>query len=195
MSSCLLSRGTRLAVFCLVLAGCAGGGVRVISDALRGQVPVEAFQLTGRVSVKSESQNLSGTLDWRRAGAVERLLVSGPLGQGAAEIQRQAGTLVLRTADGAEVREESDAQMLQRVLGVALPLDGLVWWLSALPRPGVDFQAIAGEDGRVARLEQDGWQIEYSRYREVAGRWLPGRVFASQGSLEFRLVVDVWEPL
>ncbi|MFZ5483210.1 MAG: lipoprotein insertase outer membrane protein LolB [Pseudomonadota bacterium] len=195
MRSLTLLRGVRLLACCLVLAGCAGSGVRIAQDALRGQVPVEAFQLTGRVSVKREAQNLSGTLDWRRAGAVERLLVSGPLGQGAAEIQREAGTLVLRTADGVEVREANDAQMLERLLGVALPLDGLVWWLSALPRPGGDFQAIAGEDGRIARLDQDGWQIEYSRYREVAGRWLPGRVFASRGDLEFRLVVDVWEPL
>ncbi|NTV96572.1 MAG: outer membrane lipoprotein LolB, partial [Thiobacillus sp.] len=83
----------------------------------------------------------------------------------------------------------------KQVLGLRLPLDGLVWWLSALPRPEVEFSAAAGEDGRMASLDQDGWHIEYSRYQQRGERWLPGRIFVSRGELEFRLVVDSWEAL
>lgn len=179
----------------LALAGCAHVEVAVAPEALRAAEPVRHFRLDGRLSVKTGSQNLSGSLAWRRAGGEEVLLLSGPLGQGAVEIRRQGAQLVLRLADGTVLNDASDEALMERAIGLRLPLAGLVWWLSALPRPGAEFAAAAGGDGRLASLDQDGWHIEYSRYRELDGRWLPGRIFARQGELEFRLVVDSWETL
>jgi outer membrane lipoprotein LolB len=179
----------------LFLAGCAAIEVAVVPLDTENRSPVAQFKLDGRLSVKTEAEQYSGSLVWHRDGDEESLLVSGPLGQGAAEIRRQAGVLVLTAADGSVVTEASDERLMERALGLRMPLDGLVWWLSALPRPGVPFQTGIGQDGRVALLEQDGWRIEYSRYRLRGDRWLPGRIFARQGDIEFRLVVDGWEPL
>ena len=186
----LLGRGLFLL---LALTGCASLNVAVAPDSLRGQSPVMQFKLDGRLSVKTDSQTFSGSISWQRAVAEETLLLSGPLGQGAAEIRRQGGVVVLKAADGSVVTEASDEQLMERALGLRLPLDGLVWWLSALPRPQTGFSAAAGEDGHLASLDQDGWHIEYSRYQQRGERWLPGRIFASRGDLEFRLVVDAWE--
>lgn len=181
--------------FLFILASCAQLNVAVAPDSLRDQRPVGQFKLDGRLSVKTESQNFSGNLTWQRAGNEDSLLLSGPLGQGAAEIRRRDGVIVLKAADGSVVTEDSDERLMERALGLRLPLDGLVWWLSALPRPQEAFRAAAGEDGHLASLDQDGWHIEYSRYRQLGGRWLPGRIFASRGELEFRLVIDAWEAL
>lgn len=182
-------------VFLFWLTGCAVQPVALESTNLRGQVPLALFHLDGRLSVKTESQRVSASLAWHRTGEGETLLLSGPLGQGGAEIQRRQGLVTLKTGDGQVFTETSDERLMEQALGLRLPLDGLVWWMSALPRPVVEYRALAGEDGRLASLDQDGWHIEYSRYRQVGGRWLPGRIFASRGDLEFRLVVDVWEAL
>lgn len=179
----------------LALAGCAHVEVAVAPETFNTVEPVREFRLDGRLAVKTASQNLSGSLAWRRAGGEEVLLLSGPLGQGAVEMRRQDGMLVLRLADGTELSDASDEALMERAIGLRLPLAGLVWWLSALPRPGAEFAATAAGDGRLASLEQDGWRIEYGRYRQLDGRWLPGRIFARQGELEFRLVVDAWEAL
>ncbi|MDD4881253.1 MAG: lipoprotein insertase outer membrane protein LolB [Gallionellaceae bacterium] len=179
----------------LVLTGCASLNVAVAPESLRGLQPVMQFKLDGRLSVKTESQTFSGSISWQRAEDQETLLLSGPLGQGAAEIRRQGGVVMLKAADGSVVTDENDERLMERALGLRLPLDGLVWWLSALPRPQETFRAAAGEDGHLASLDQDGWHIEYSRYQQRGGRWLPGRIFASRGDLEFRLVVDAWETL
>lgn len=179
----------------LFLTGCASLDVAVAPTALASRQPVSHFKLDGRLSVKTEAEQYSGSLVWQRSGNEETLLLSGPLGQGAAEIRRQAGVLVLKAADGSVVTEENDERLMERALGLRMPLDGLVWWLSALPRPEVAFLARAGEDGHIAVLEQDGWRIEYSRYQLRGERWLPGRVFARRGDIEFRLVVDAWEAL
>jgi len=179
----------------LVLAGCAQLKTLVAPTALRDARPIMQFKLDGRLSVKTEAQNFSGSLNWHRVASGETLLLSGPLGQGAAEIRRQDGLLVFTAADGSVVTEENDERLMERALGLKLPLDGLVYWLSALPRPRVDFRAAADEAGRIVSLDQDGWHIEYSRYQLRGDRWLPGRIFANRGELEFRLVVDAWETL
>ncbi len=180
-------------VMVLFLAACAQLNVAVVPERLRALQPVALFKLDGRVSVKNETQRYSGSLTWQRAPDEEFLLVSGPLGQGAAEIRRQGGVVVMTAADGTTFTESQDEILIERVLGLRLPLDGLVYWLSALPRPQSDFRAAAGEDGHLASLDQDGWHIEYSRYQQRGERWLPGRIFATRGEVEFRLVVDAWE--
>jgi outer membrane lipoprotein LolB len=184
--------GWLCALVFLLLTGCAQLKVAVEPGACCQGQPVTEFKLGGRVSVKTESQQYSGSLSWHRQGGDETLLLSGPLGQGAVEIRRQGGLLVLQTADGQTVTDANDERLMERALGISLPLSGLVWWLSALPAPTSEFGAATGPDGRLVSLEQDGWRIEYSRYREIYGRWLPGRIFASRGELQFRLVVDDW---
>ena len=88
-----------------------------------------------------------------------------------------------------------DAETLvHQALGVTLPLQGLAWWVVGSVRPGVPYQAEADGEGRLAMLNQDGWQIEFSRYARTGAYTLPGKLIARRGDdLEIRLVVDQWE--
>jgi len=145
------------------------------------------------MSVRTPEQSFSGTLSWDHAKDDDTLLLSGPLGQGAAQIRRRDGFVELDTADGKHFVDQSDERLMRHVLGLDLPLDGLVDWLSGLPRPGVVFRAGQDDQGRLAWLDQEGWHIEYDRYALHGGRWLPGRIVARRGeSLDFRVVVDAW---
>lgn len=181
----------------LGLAGCASLNTaetqRAVTD-LSSQGVVEHFKLEGRVSVKSGEQQYSGGLRWDRHVSGESLLMTTPLGQGVAEIRRDNGVLVLTDAEGRR-QEAVDADVLVRkALGAPIPLAGLVYWLSAVPRPGAAHVAHLDADGRVQDLEQDGWRIVYDRYRQVGTTWLPGRLFARRGEgVEFRLIVDQWQ--
>lgn len=49
-------------------------------------------------------------------------------------------------------------------------------------------------DSRLARLEQDGWQIEYTRYAEQNGYWLPERLKLHGQDLDVTLVIKDWQP-
>lgn len=180
-----------------LLAGCASlrtDDLKIAVTDLSSQGVVEHFKLEGRVSVKSSEQQYSGGLRWDRYASGETLLMTTPLGQGVAEIRRDNGLLVLTDADGRR-QEATDADLLVRkALGAPIPLAGLVYWLSALPRPGAPHVAHLDADGRVLDLEQDGWRIVYDRYRQIGSAWLPGRLFASRSEgIEFRLIVDKWQ--
>lgn len=175
----------------LLLAGCAGlvreDDAPATTD-LTSAGALERFALEGRVSVRAEDRQYSGGLSWERRLPVERLLLATPMGQGVAEIRREAGVLVLTDAEGRRY-EAADADSLARqALGAPIPLSGLVYWLSARPRPGSAHRAWLDPEGRVRRLEQDGWSIDYDRFRPDG---LPGRLFARRGEeVEFRLVID-----
>lgn len=178
-----------------LLAGCAqlAGPPPPRAEPIAGEAP-PPFRLAGRVSVKSAEQSFSGGLRWTHEDAADEILLNSPLGQGVAELRRQGRRVSLTDAEGRRREADSGEALLEAALGVSLPLEGLVYWLHARPRPGDAYGLEEDASGRVTRIEQDGWRVDYDRYQPRGNRWLPGRIFAQRGeALEFRLVVDAWE--
>lgn len=181
----------------LFLAGCASPGLHQVDTqaALQSATPLGDFHLDGRISARDADRAVSGSVSWDRTGSVDTLLLSGPLGQGAAEIRREAGRAELVMADGERVVESSDERLLARILGISLPLDGLASWLAGRPQPGIAFQGGLDGQGHLAWLEQEGWRIEYGSYARHGAYWLPGKVVARHGEdVDFRFVADHWQP-
>jgi len=180
----------------ILLAGCAQMWQTPAPPAVGAQ-PQQAlsrFHLEGRVSVRTAEQSFSGGIRWTHDPVSDEILLSSPLGQGVAELRRADGQVTLKSAEGRTYVAVSGEDLLDAVLGVRLPLDGMVYWLSAQPRPGAPYDLERNGEGRVARLTQDGWRVEYGRYQVHGERWLPGRIFARRDeALEFRLVVDAWQ--
>lgn len=160
---------------------------------LRLTPPPAVFQLEGRVSVKTATESFSGGMTWHHQAADDTLLLSTPLGQGVAELHRNAAGVSLKDAEGRTLVAEDPETLLQRAIGMALPVTGLTWWVTGQPRPQSPYQAEADADGRLAVLMQDDWRIEFARYARQSGHDLPGKLIARRGEeLELRLVVDAW---
>jgi outer membrane lipoprotein LolB len=178
-----------------LLSACAQlpGFVPASASLVMPEAP-SAFRLEGRVSVKSNEESFSGGMTWRHATEQQELLLRTPLGQGVAELRGTAQGVELRDAEG-RLHLAADAETLvHQALGVILPIKGLAWWVVGNARPGEPYLAEPDGDGRLGVLKQDGWRIEFSRYVEAAGRFLPGKLVARRGDdLEIRLVVDNWE--
>lgn len=49
-------------------------------------------------------------------------------------------------------------------------------------------------DSRLASLEQDGWQVQYTAYTEQNGYWLPERIKLHGTDLDVTLVIKAWQP-
>lgn len=178
---------------CLLLAGCAHTPL----PPTVGVQPLQAldrFYLEGRILVRTEAQSFSGGIRWRHDPARDEILITSPLGQGVAKLAREDGQVTLKNTQGQTYVAASAEELLETVLGVRLPLNGMVHWLCAQPKPGAAYELEYDSAGRVMRLAQDGWRLEYGRYRVHGQRRLPGRIFAQRnGALEFRLVVDSWQ--
>lgn len=154
---------------------------------------IGAFRLTGRIAVKHDGQGFSGTLRWEHDARRDEVLLQSPLGQGVARIVRDAAGVALTDADGRVYRAATVEALTREVLGWQLPLDGLEHWVLGRAAPESAARRIVGDDGRLARLIQDGWQVDFERYQPVQGAVLPGRLEAAYGNdMAVRLVIDRW---
>ena len=174
----------------LALGGCAS-----IPPAPPVQIraePENAWMLKGRLGVKTEEQSLSGQVHWTHHPRTDEILIISPLGQGVARIVRDATGVTLDVPNQPS-RHAADAESLtQTVLGYALPVSGLVWWVQAQPAPGRAFEATRDAAGRIAQLRQDGWVIDYLQYAEEAPA-RPRKLLVARKGLEIRLVTDTWK--
>ncbi len=149
---------------------------------------VPSFELSGRVAVRYGKEAASGRAEWRHAAMTDDLVISNPIGQGIASIQRRNGEYVLQTAEGKRYEARDPEVLTEEALGWRLPLAGLPDWVRGRAMP--DAPADARYDGpRLAELKQLGWTIEYLEYGENN---LPRRVRLTRDDLDIRLVVEEW---
>lgn len=164
----------------LALAGCAALPPRTASE------PVQ-FELSARLAVRYQNEASSGKLAWRHAPRSDDMLITSSLGQGIARIVRRGGTVTLTGSNG-RVYQASDAQALtEEVLGFRVPLGGLADWVRGRAAPGPADET-RGPDGRLAKLAQDGWRIDYLAYDGS----LPARLRLVYPGIELRLAIDEW---
>nr|WP_221301354.1 lipoprotein insertase outer membrane protein LolB [Pseudoxanthomonas broegbernensis] len=205
-----------LAVF-LSLAGCATAPPRPAAPLLEpGEVPVAARQaeaarrawlqarpdwaFQGRVAISRGRDGGSGRVDWRQRERVYEVRLSAP-------VTRQSWRLLGDTRhrggrlEGLEggPREGEDAQaLLLEATGWEIPVGFLPDWVRGVPADDAvaPESALYGADGRLRRLRQMGWTIDYQdwSFDDEEGRPpLPRRIEADNGLARVRLLVDRWE--
>lgn len=180
------------------LGGCAtpaptpAVGVTVAPVASKAPL-IRQFSLNGRVAVRYEEQGFSANLRWQHAPETDDLLILNPLGQGIAQITRDANGVSLQTSDRRQLQAADAEELTHQVLGWRLPLKGLGYWAVAAPAPGEVSNVQHDAQGRLASFLQDGWRVTYSNYQSVDGFMLPARIGLERPNLEIKLVIDAWQ--
>jgi outer membrane lipoprotein LolB len=195
-----------LIVFSLItlLAGCAGltsrEALEGLGDPQRWQShkqqisSLDAWQISGKVGIRAPQDSGSGTLFWLQRQDYYDIRLSGPLGRGAARLTGRPGAILLEVANQGRYQAATPEQLMQEQLGLNLPVSHLLWWIRGLPSPDSKSRLNLDADSRLAQLSQDGWQVEYLRYAEQNGFWLPERIKLSGFDLQVTLVIKDWQP-
>lgn len=172
-------------LFGLVLSACVS--LPPTPRPMRGSI--EAFTLEGRVSVRRDERPYHGGIHWEHTAAHDEILLTGPLGQGLAALNRDANGARLVTSDGKEYRAENWGALADEILGLTLPLDALPHWLAG------NAPIIRGRDaqGRPRRAESQGWQIEYLDYESDLRDALPTLLELQRERIHVKLKIDQWQ--
>ncbi len=173
----------RLLLVCiaaLCLAGCAGLSSNVpIDSSVQLGPPLERFSAEGRISLRQGERRDHLRFRWEHAPGRDSVLLMSPLGQGMAELSRDAeGARLIQP--GKQTLAASDLrQLAQDVFGTPLPLEALADWLrGAQP-------ALHGE--------VDGWRVTVSDTSPYRQRRLLRVLDATRDDVELKLIVDDWE--
>ena len=159
----------------LLLAGCAAPRPIQLQDA--------DFRLRGRVGVRSGSEAFAANFDWQQAAERYRIDFWGPFGQGRAQIEGDGQTASLRDASGATVSGADPSALLEQALGWAVPVSALRHWVRGRVDPALPATAEQRDDaGKLARFEQAGWRVQFSRWRQTPVGAAPGRVVLQAGA-------------
>lgn len=123
---------------------------------------------------------------------MDEILLLAPLGQTMARINRNAKGVVLDTSDKHYAAQDTE-ELTRQVLGWRLPLDGLRYWVLALPDPESRSVVERDANGQVSTMRQDGWTIRYTRYTAQMPDSLPLRMNLQREEVEIQLLIDEWE--
>ena len=185
----------------LLAAGCAGRAPlpTTASEAQWQQhrarvAALVAWQARGRVGMRAGDEGWSASFDWRQQDDRFRIRLSGPFGRGVLQLAGDGNLVVLEQADGPRRAARSAEQLLEDETGWQLPVSGLRYWLLGLPQPQREERHRLDPQGRLAELEQDGWQIEFRRYQAVDGLDLPAKLALRNRTLDVKLVIQQWVP-
>jgi outer membrane lipoprotein LolB len=150
---------------------------------------IEAYSLSGRISVRQGEVRYAAHIDWQHDASHDEILLSTPLGQGIAELTRDAAGARLVTAERREFAATDWEALSVRVFGFALPLTSLPRWLVA-DAPG---GAARDAAGRPQHFSADGWTVDYRDYEGEAAYALPQLIEIRSDDVEVRLKIDEWQ--
>jgi outer membrane lipoprotein LolB len=191
-----------IAVFALLLQACSitpqpaadgAAAARSYDARKKALVSLETWSLKARLAVSDGEDGGSGSLQWVVGEAGTRMNFHGALGRGAWRLESNDRGARLELADGTFYEADTGAELAARQLDWAVPVDALSWWVRGLAAPGMVEHRELGADGALVFLRQQGWNIEYGRFREVEGILLPLKLTARQSGRTVKLVIREWQ--
>ncbi|KLI97541.1 lipoprotein insertase outer membrane protein LolB [Luteimonas sp. FCS-9] len=151
----------------------------------------------GRVAMSNGRDGGSGRIEWQQAGPRYRVVLGAPVTRQSWQLEGGPEGARLDGLDDGP-REGADVgQLLWEATGFEVPVAAMAAWAAGTRADAalsgeaeVDYDAA----GRLARLRQDGWTIDYLDWQpDTAGALaLPTRINAERGTARVRLVVDAW---
>lgn len=182
-------------LFCLflLLSGCA-----TVQPSLRlkpdwgGLSELESWTMKGRVAFRQGVDGWHGRINWVSSPKQDKIKISGPIGQGAVVIVVKGGVVEFLHSDGRrEVMRDHEA-LLEKRLGLPVPLKALRWWVRGLPEKGESFDLVK-EDPSSTVFRQGGWLISQWDFRLFGTAVFPRRLKLESEELLLKFVVDSWE--
>jgi outer membrane lipoprotein LolB len=163
-----------------------------------GDCAAPEWAMTGRVALSNGKDGGSGRIEWSQTGGKVRIGLSAPVTRQGWALEVDGDGASLQGVPNGPVHGEDAATLLRDNTGWDIPVAGLGCWVrGAWASEAVFGAAAVGYDaeGRLQRIEQAGWVIDYAEWRPDAasGVELPARITALRNADRVRLVVDRWD--
>lgn len=166
--------------------------------------PVTDWKLQGRMALRAADQGWHVQLNWDRSGDHHRLDLTGPLGRGHMRLLQDERGAELLDNEKHVWRAPSAEAVLFEATGWRLPLKGLNYWIVGLADPSPVTERQLDTQGRLKRLIQSGWDIQFLEYTRFGTFDVPSKLYVTrlnpgepkpatdEEMLEVRLSIERW---
>ncbi len=200
----------RLVVAALVLlSGCAlptppppvDSPEQVWNEQRARREAISRWTATGKLALNTPVTSGTASFDWHHSPEQDTLNIHGPLGGGHARLVANSDGVFLTDSMGKQYADHNAETLLMNALGWEIPLGGLHAWVRGVPLADVLYVYELDESGRLARLNQDGWEIRYRAWSDVNGVEMPRKIFMKTlpvtnepaDPIDVRLVIRQWK--
>lgn len=147
---------------------------------------LKKWQIEGRIALSSKQDSWQANLEWEHQPQNDLLKLSGPLGQGGANITLTPHNVAIdRGGNDVQFSDEPE-QFINQQLGLSVPIYALRYWIVGLSDPSKKSQQT--EKG----FEQLAWQIHYKSMQLVKGVVLPKSMVVSNSQVKLKIFIDQW---
>ena len=159
------------------------------------------WSISGRVSVQTNDDGGQADFSWQQnTNNNYKIRLQAPLGLGTTWIHAQASGISLKSSSGEEMYDTDVDVLIHKLNGWHLPVSGLRYWVRGIPAANRNYKITDWtENGLPEVMLQDGWRIEFRKYKLISGLTLPSKLFISRQTLEeevdVRLIIRQWKIL
>ncbi len=156
------------------------------------------WNLKSKVALRFREENASFGLNWAYKAVQHYVMqITNPITGGlVAKLSRDSSGVSLLSDNGKTYRDSDEERLLQRQVGVALPLKGMQYWVRGLASPQYKTTKLVLDAlGRPQLLQQVGWKIEYSRYLSNKSNAMPGKVVITRAkdNVYLKMIAKQWQ--
>lgn len=154
---------------------------------------IRDFTLDGRIGVQADGRGFSGKMRWQHLNQFDTIDLYSPLGSKVVGIESNATGVKLVSSDGNTVTSSDVESLTEQTMGWRLPAHCLEDWALGRATDAPISSATWDDEGRLSKLNQDGWEIQYLDYQNSNGYQLPSKLNLRNTKLYLKLVIDNWQ--
>ncbi|MFZ0487229.1 MAG: lipoprotein insertase outer membrane protein LolB [Arenicellales bacterium] len=168
----------------LLVPGCAMVPTRppvahpeqVWEQRLKAMDAIDAWEVRGRLAVKTNKRGDTLNIYWRRQGNHHNISLYGPLGSGGVKLTQDDQGATLVDSKEKVYHDDSAEKLLYRVAGWRVPFGSMQHWMLGVAAPGAPYEKTLDDWGRALTITQNGWYIQFLEYHYTDGRDLPRKL-------------------
>lgn len=199
---------TSLLLLLVFIGGCASIDLEPLPEGLTETQPdnwtdtqkrlndLTQWRLAGKLAVRQPSDSGTAVINhWKQNGNTYDIgLSSSFLGMGSTRLKGTPDFIELTMPDGERYQSSDPEALVEAATGWQLPLGNLTRWIKGQPGNDGSAQLLFDEQGELALIRQQGWEIRYDRWETFIEDFpaLPARLTAVKGEKRVRLVISDW---
>ncbi|MGI2855852.1 lipoprotein insertase outer membrane protein LolB [Shewanella algae] len=157
----------------------------------------KAWELKGKLAVKTPEEKFSTNLYWLHTPTTEELRLTTMLGTSVMLLKSGPDGAFLEL-DGEVYRDRDPQRLLDGLSNWSIPLNALPRWVLGLSAADTEL-LLTNNDGKPQSLEDGSvsppWQVKYLSWQQQSGADIPRLLKLNRGALELKIQLTEWQAL